>query len=738
MSSDPWGEHSGTPPGGTEPAGPPAVHQPRRRRAGLDRTPPGSRRRRGWRRALWLSVGLLAALVAILGGLVGYAALTLPSLDSMGTATGTIRILDRSGQLLAEVGHNGEQRSTVSISQVAPIMQEAIVAAEDRGFYSEGAFDPGRILEALVVDVILRRPAQGASTITEQVAKEAFYGQGANKSVLLKLREALLAQELAGRYSKADILEMYLNLTYFGQNAYGIQDAAERYFGKPASALDLSEAALLAGLPQAPSADDPDINPGNAFVRMDYVLSALVRDGKISHTQAESVDPLNPDGSPNPGHQAAILADLKKGQPAQLGPAPHFVEYVEDELPQILQDDPGALQGSLTVTTTLDLTYQRTANASVAEGLPRIGGGANNAALLMMDPSNGQVLAWVGSANYDDPSIDGQEDFVTLDGLQPGSSFKPYVYETGFMDGTLTPTTILQDTPAESRSLGGVQDWDRLYEGPITAASALLHSRNIPTEQAAQMIGMPKIIAFAHSLGVTTPITDDLSSAIGTSATSVIDQAVGYSAFANGGHTVTPVTILRIQDGSGNLLWSSSGATATQSQVMTPAQAWTVTQILRSYPQYWGLRFRWATAGKSGTTDSFLDAWYMAYTPSWVVATWVGNTDGAANRQAPMDGIYGVTGPGAHIAVPFINSLPRPAAFQPVRGALPSSTPTPTPTATPTPSPSATATPAPSPSPSPTPSPSPPPLITPSPTPSPGGGGGSGQNPKQSQSPTPG
>ena len=709
--------------------------RPHRRRAGL-RPGPRGRVGRWWRgrsplrRGLWLSGGAIAGIVAILGGLVLYAALTLPSLDAIGAATGTIRILDRDGRLLGEVGDNGEQRADVPLQQIAPIMQEAIVAAEDRNFYSEGAFDAPRILQALVVDVILRSPAQGASTITEQVAKEAFYGQGADKSVLLKVREALLAQELTGHYSKAQILDMYLNLTYFGEDAYGIQEAAERYFGKPASELTLSEAAMLAGLPQAPSSYDPYVNPDGAYSRMDYVLNALVATGKISQAAARAVDPLDPDGSANPANQAAIQADLAHGEAPQVGPAPHFVQYVEDELPQLLQDEPGAFRGSLTVTTTLDLTYQEDADSAVEEGLPRMGGGANNAALLMMDPSNGQVLAWVGSADYDDPAIDGQDDFVTLDGLQPGSSFKPYVYETGFQDGTITPNTILQDTSAESRALGGVQDWDREYEGDVSAATALLHSRNIPTEQAAQMIGMARIIAFAHSVGVTTPIADDLSSAIGTSATSVLDQAVGYSAFANGGHTVTPQTILKVTDAAGDVLWSAPATDPLQLQVMTAPQAWAITQILLHYPAYWGLDFRWTTAGKSGTTDSYMDAWYMAYTPSWVVATWVGNTDGAENRQVPMDGIFGTTGPARYIDEPFIHSLPRPEAFEPPAGAVPdcssggssncsTPTPSPTPSSTPTASPSTGATPTGSPLASPSPSPSATPSPTPVPTPTP-------------------
>lgn len=699
----------------------------RRRRAGLRDARRRRRRPVRWRRVIWAVASLCGLGVATLGGLVAYAAMTLPSSAGIGSVTGTIRILDRHGKLLAEVGHNGAQN--VPIDEVAAVMREAIVAAEDRNFWTEGAFDPGRILKAAVVDVILRRPAQGASTITEQLAKEAFFGQNANRSLLVKLREALLAQQLAGRYSKPQVLDMYLNLTYFGQDAYGIEEAAERYFGKTAKQLDLPEAALLAGLPQAPSAYDPETNPQGAFERMAYVLTAMVQVGDIKRAQARAVDPLNPDGSPNRAHQAAILSDLKHGHAPQVGPAPHFVQYVEDELPQLLQDEPSALQGNLTVTTTLDLADQEKADRAVVRGLAAIGHRANNAALLMMDPGNGQVLAWVGSAGYSNPSIDGEADFVTLSGLQPGSSFKPYVYETGFIDGAITPNTVLQDTARESRALGGVQDWDRRYEGAISAATALIHSRNIPTEQAAKMIGMARIAAFAHSLGVTTPIRDNLSSAIGTSATSVLDQAIGYSAFANGGHSVAAQTVLSIRDSRGDVLWSDADSAAAQRQVMTAQQAWTMTQILRRYAGYWGLDFRWPTAGKSGTTDSYLDAWYMTYTPSWVVATWVGNTDGAHDRQAPMDGVFGTTGPGQHIAVPFVNSLPRPASFQAPPGATPIPTPTATPTSTATPTPTATATPTSTPTPTPTatatPTPTPPALgtPTPSPAPSPGGGG---------------
>jgi membrane peptidoglycan carboxypeptidase len=691
---------------------------------------------RRWKRVIAVGGGLLALCIVLVGGLVVYAALTLPDINSIGQKTGTIKILDSHGTLIAEVGHDSVARNDVTIDQIAPILQKATIAAEDRNFYTEGAFNPARILKALVDDIILRRPAEGASTITQQLAKQAFFGATADKSPLRKVRELLLANQIDSRYSKQQVLDQYLNITYYGENAYGIENASMRYFGRHAKDLTLAEAALLAGLPEAPSFNDPYSNPDAAYARMHYVLGSLVAVGDIKQADADAVDPLVGGGSATSAQQAqqqqnqqALHADLQNGVPSNSGPAPHFVQYIEDQLQATFaQTDPSVLEGSLVVTTTLDLNIQKLANAAVVSGVAKLqSSGANNGALLMIDARTGNIEAMVGSADFNNNAIAGQYNIV-LASRRPGSSFKPYVYEAGFKNGTLKPDTILQDTRAESQKLGGVPDFDGKFLGPITAARALVLSRNVATEQAAGIVGIQNVIGLAYGMGISqslTPQAPNLSTAIGTSAVRMIDHASAYAAFANGGHKVVARGILKITDGSGNVLRDNTVA-PNLGDVLSPAQAWSISSILRGYAKQWNLHFKYDTAGKSGTTDKFIDAWYMTYTPDWVVATWTGHTSGTNAAEQGMNQVFG-TSTGAAIAVPFVNSLSKPSAFKAVPGSLgdcaPSDAafkdvagcPTPSPTATPSPTPS----PSPSPTPTPTPTPSSTPSASPKPTPTP-------------------
>jgi membrane peptidoglycan carboxypeptidase len=647
-----------------------------------------------WRLGIRLALGAVALLCGVLAGLVVYAALTTPDVSAIGRATGTLRIYDRDHTLIAEVGHDDVSRTSVTLDRVAPILQRATIAAEDREFYQEGAFNLARIAKALFVDVIARRPEQGASTITQQLAKLAFFGANADRSPLRKLREALLADEIDRRFTKAQILEKYLNLIYYGHGAYGIENAAQTFFNKDASALNLREASLLAGLPQAPSYYDPFENATAAFGRMHYVVAALVTTGDISPAQADSVDPLAGDPQTAAANQRALLADLSRNphSPSFGGVAPHFVQYVRDRLQQMFADDPAVADGDLEVDTTLDLGVQRQADTAVA-GVARIGRGADNAALLMLDSTTGDILAMVGSAGFGNDAIGGQFNVVTAE-RRPGSSFKPYVYETGFQNGTLTPSTVLQDTAAESARLGGVRDFDRQFLGPITAARALLLSRNVPAEQAMTIAGIQPVIDFAHSLGITSPLAPNATTAIGSSAVRMIEHAAGYAAFANGGHKVEARALLKVIAGQ-DVLVDATGPSPGP-QVMTAAQAGEITQILRGYPGTWGLPFRHPTAGKSGTTDDFVDAWYMAYTPDFVVATWAGHTEGNSSAEIGMDGVYG-TDVGRAIAAPFVNALPASMfrhafaiAGPPGPTRAPTRTPAPTVEATPTPEPTPT------------------------------------------------
>ena len=685
-------------------------HTPTRARASNARW----RLSRRWKRIIAVGGGLFALCIALVAGLVVYAALTLPDINTIGQKTGTIKILDAHGTLIAEVGHNSENRHDVTIDQIAPILQQATIAAEDRSFYTEGAFNPARVLKALVDDVILRRPAEGASTITQQLAKQAFFGADASKSPLRKVREALLANQLDSKYSKQQILDQYLNITYYGENAYGIENASMRYFGKHAKDLTLTEASLLAGLPEAPSFNDPYNNPDAAYARMHYVLGSLVAVGDIKQSDADAVDPLVGGANPTSAQQAARLqnqqalhADLQNGVPNSSGPAPHFVQYIQDQLQQIFgQNDPELLQGDLVVTTTLDLNTQNLANAAVVNGVAKLkSSGANNGALLMIDAHTGNIEAMVGSANFTNNSIAGQYNIVTAS-RRPGSSFKPYVYEAGFKNGTLKPDTILQDTRGGVQEAGRGARLRRQVPGPGSPRRARWccratspPSRRCRLPACSRSSTSPTAWASRRRL---TPQAPNLSTAIGSSAVRMIDHASAYAAFANGGHKVVARGILKITDGSGTILRDYTVA-PNLGDVLSPAQAWSITSILRGYAKQWNLHFKYDTAGKSGTTDNFIDAWYMTYTPDWVVATWTGHTSGTNSAEQGMNQVFG-TATGAAIAVPFVNSLSKPSAFQRVSGSLPDCShsdsafkdvagcPTPTPSPTPSPSPTPTPT----------------------------------------------
>jgi len=682
-----------------------------------------------------LAIAGIGAITLMLAGLVAYAAMTLPDLNQLGVATGTIKILDRHGALIASVGHDAESRNPVPLDRVAKILQQSTLAAEDRNFYNEGAFDVPRVVKALFVDVIARRPEQGASTITQQLAKLAFFGSNASKSPLRKLREALLANAIGSKYSKDQVLEKYLNLIYYGEGAYGVQNAAQTFFGKDAADLDLREASLLAGLPQAPSLYDPLQDPQTAWARQHYVLSGLVAMGIVSQSDADAVDPevggSNPtaaDVAAQQANQQALAADLQHGhQQAGRSIAPHFVQYVRDQLQQRFADDPNIAAGDLTVTTTLDLSIQAKANTAVVNGVKAIGRKADNGALLMLDSHTGDIIAMVGSANFDDDKISGQYNNTTGP-RQPGSSFKPYVYEEGFRTGRLRPDTVLDDTRAESQKLGGVLDFDRNFFGRITAARALLESRNVPAEQAMAKVGVQDVIDFAHQVGITSDLAPNTSTAIGSSAIKMIDHAAGYAAFSNGGHKVEPRAILKVVDSSGNILVDEP-APPQGDEVMTPPQAYAITKILRAYPAHWKVHFNRPMAAKSGTTEDFKDAWYMAYSPDYVVATWAAYTP-AGEPQQGMDQVYG-NDVGHLMAQPFVNGLPGPIHdFQAVAGALSDCTatdqaaltagcPTPTPSPTPSPSPTPVPTPTPTATPAPTFTLQPKPSLFASPTPTP-------------------
>ena len=585
--------------------------------------------RKNWWKIAAVVGGLILVLVL---GTFAYAYATLPDPSKLDLAAGTVIVKDRHGTLIEERNAQGARVNPVTLSNINPLLQKATVAVEDKHFYQHHGIDWGRVVKAGIVDTLARRPEQGASTITEQLAKIAVL-QSPKKSILIKLREAMVATSLESRYNKSQILEMYLNTIFYGHHATGIEAASQVYFGKHASELTLGEASLLAGLPNAPSYYDPLLHRDRAKARQAVVLDAMVNEQMISQAQADEAKaaPLN-----------FVFKENRSSQ------APHFVDFVFEQLENLY--GPSVVnKGGFVVTTTLDLTLQKAAEHAVAIGQQRLGSlGADNGDFIAIDPKSGEILAMVGSADFFNNDIKGQFNVVT--GLrQPGSSFKPYAYEQAFRSHKLTMGNLLDDTSRHFAN-GQFHDFDNRDMGIITAHKALLLSRNIPALETMQTAGVDNVTQFAHAMGITTPLKNEVTTAIGSSEVRMLDHAVGYGVFATGGTRHDPVSVLEIKDTQGNTLDKPNPPQA--KQVISAQEAYLITYILKDYSSAWNLGWNKPFAGKSGTTNDFRDAWMMAYSPNLVIGAWVGHT-GPGDQN--MHGVFG-TMVGSSVLRDFINN----------------------------------------------------------------------------------
>jgi membrane peptidoglycan carboxypeptidase len=582
----------------------------------------------------WITVaGVGVALILLLAlGTVAYAAATLPDPSKLDLTGGTIVIQDRHNTPIEERNAQGARVNPVTLAQISPLLRKATIAVEDKNFYQHGGIDWARLVKAGIIDTIARRPAQGASTIDEQLAKIAVL-QSPKKSLLVKLREAMVAVSLESRYKKDEILQMYLNTIFYGHHATGIEAASQVYFGKHASELNLAEASLLAGLPNAPSYYDPVLHLDRAKARQAIVLDAMARQNVVSQAQADEAK------------DAKLTFVFNESRSSQ---APHFVDFVFEQL-ESLYGPSVVSRGGFVVKTTLDLNLQKAAEHAVAVGQQKLGSlGADNGDFLAIDPKTGEILAMVGSADFFNNDIKGQFNVVT--GLrQPGSSFKPYVYEQAFRSHKLTMGNLLDDT---SRHFAGGQfhDFDFRDMGMITAHQALLLSRNIPALETMQTAGIDSVINLAHDMGITTNLKSEVTTAIGSSEVRLLDHAVGYGVFATGGTRHDPVSILEVDDMQGKTLDKPSPPQA--KQVLTPQEAYLITYILKDYSSAWNLGWNKPFAGKSGTTNDYHDAWMMAYAPNLVIGAWVGHT-GPGDQN--MHGVFG-TMVGSSVIRDFINN----------------------------------------------------------------------------------
>jgi len=600
---------------------------------------------------LWTALAILSTVAVLsLGAYAGWNLRDLPQPGSAAALAGidrTVDIYDRSGQLIAQRAADGQFSIYTPLSQMGSYGPAATLAAEDRGFYHHAAVDMPSLLRAAATDAVNGRVVEGGSTITQELVKVQVVGS--EQTLARKLQEGFLAYAMERRYSKDDILTMYLNRVYYGHGAYGLTSATKAFFGKDRSPADLTpaQAAFLAGLLQAPNGYDPSVNYDGARTRELYVLAGMRSMGVLTTAQEQQAEQEN------------VHAELKFDLSYRAVRAPHFVDWIM----QRAERDIGtaALQQGGRVYTTLDLGLQTLAEQAVASGVKDLGHlGVDNGALMAVRPSTGEVLAWVGSANYDDDAIGGQFDIVTAQ-LQPGSTFKPYVFEAALRDHRITLCSTVQDRPTDFGGGYRPQDYDGKFLGAMSAQRALVLSRNVPAIQVAQLEGMDRVDALARQMGVASPLGTNLATAIGASTVSIYDQVQGYAVFANQGRKVPLIAISRIEDPAGDVLFETRpGTQGGQQTVLSPAQSYLITNTLQDYQRVWGLGWNRQMAGKSGTTGSQTgvhpDAWMMAYNPDIVIGAWAGSTNDEAKSAATS--AYG-TDVGKTIEARFINGLPR-------------------------------------------------------------------------------
>jgi penicillin-binding protein 1C len=645
--------------------------------------PPSPRRRRrdrsGWGNcfvrmavlALFAGAALLILLLSL--AVVQYFALaaTLPSVEDLQSHAAqfeTTRILDRDGNLLYEIlDPQAGRRTYTPLKEISPYMLAAVIATEDSQFYSHPGFDVLAIGRAIWQNVGAGGGGPGASTITQQIARNLLFTpeEAAQRSALRKIREILLAAEITRRYSKDEILELYLNQVYFGNLAYGIEAAAETYFGTTADRLTLSQSSFLAGLIQAPSVYDVYTNREATLERQRTVLGlmAITSDEQSCIFVSNAPEPIcvSPEQA---GAAAAETTNFVFPEPDINLRYPHWVQYVREQLEQ-MYDPQTIYRSGFTVHTTLDPQIQDLAQEAVRTHVAELAGHrASNGALIALQPATGEILAMVGSADFFNEAIDGQVN-MALAPRQPGSSIKPLTYAAAFEKGW-TPATLLWDVPSEFPPSGDPNDprepykpvnYDGRFHGPVTARTALGSSYNIPAVKTLQFVGIyddpstPQqegLLAFARRLGITTLNRDDygLALTLGGGDVSLLELTSAYSVFANGGKRMPPVAITRIEDSNGEVVYQYQPPEA--QPVVRPDHAYLITSILAdndartpSFGANSVLKLPFEAAVKTGTTNDFRDNWTLGYTPDLAVGVWIGNAD-----YTPMEDISGVAGAG--------------------------------------------------------------------------------------------
>ncbi len=575
----------------------------------------------------------------------------------------TTYILDRNGDILYEIlDPQAGRRTYTPLNEISPYLVAATISTEDKDFYSHGGFDPLAIVRAFWQNLTSGETVSGASTITQQLARAVLFSPEERDQVtyLRKVREAILASEIERRYSKDEILELYLNEIYYGNQAYGVEAAAETYFNKSAGLLDLGEAAFLAGLPQAPSVYDIYTARDITLTRYQVVVMGMLSLSMERHCihVSNSTQPVCVEGS-------AAANAIQEIQNQTFNPPtvnmkyPHWVQFIRAQLES--RFDPQTIYRSgFTVYTTLDPDMQDAAQQAVTAQINAlVDKHVTDGALVAIKPSTGEILAMVGSPDFNNDANAGQINMAVSPTRQPGSSIKPFTYLAAFEKGW-TPATLIWDVPSEFSPSGLPSDpspkwvptnFDHNFHGPVTVRTALANSYNVPAVKALQFVGVygdNGLVAMARRLGLTSLTRDDygLSLTLGGGEVSLLEMAGGYAVIANGGVKVPPVAILKIVDFKGNVVYEYQPPGG--EQVLRPEHAFLMTSILSdnaarapTFGTNSVLNLPFKVAVKTGTSNDSRDNWTLGFTPDLVVGVWVGNAD-----YTPMENTTGVTGAG--------------------------------------------------------------------------------------------
>ena len=603
---------------------------------------PRKQSRKRWYRYL----PLLVAAVFLIGGARSlytlFASIPNPEHITDRAIAQSTKIYDRTGAILLYEIHGEEKRTIVAFNDIPETIKQATLSAEDIHFYQHSGLDFKGILRALYVNILRGDISQGGSTITQQLIKNSILTN--ERTYTRKIKEAILSLLIEKKYSKDDILGLYLNQIPYGSNAYGISAASQTYFDKPINELTLGQSALIASLPKAPTYYSPyGSHKKELITRRDWILDRMQKTGFITQTQAQDTK----------------KEKLSFNLPQQSIRAPHFVMHVREYLNEIYGEQ-FVESGGLRVITTLDWNLQQQAEKAVTEGAERNSKliDAKNAALVSIDPKTGDILAMVGSRDYFDIENDGNVN-VTTRLRQPGSAFKPFVYATAFKKG-YTPETVLFDVPTEfnvncnadgtpgpairdPKSCYHPKNYDDIFRGPVDLRHAIAQSLNVPSVKLLYLAGVNDTIATAKDMGITT-LTDPrrygLSLVLGGAEVNLLEMTSAFGVFAQDGILHPKTSILKIENSNGVLLEEKKD---TAVPVIDTQVARMINDVLSDndarvpiFSPHSSLYFPdRKVAAKTGTTQDYHDAWTIGYTPSFVTGVWVGNNDNTPmNKEA--------------------------------------------------------------------------------------------------------